>query len=100
MLKDWDMPRRERFFRPVNQGDACGAQRRDLARGKKDRSPALADLYGRLEVAVKASDPLEDIRNTPAHPRRSLERAGTYHRKALDGLLAEVRAAATRPNHR
>jgi hypothetical protein len=47
----WACPRCKRTFRQVNQRHACGVG--SAATLLKNRPPALADLYGKLETTVK-----------------------------------------------
>jgi len=47
----WTCPRCDRAFRQVNQRHACGVG--SAATLFKDRPPALADLYGTVETAVR-----------------------------------------------
>ena len=55
----WICPRCHRTFRQVNQRHACGVG--SAATLLKDRSPALADLYRRLEVTVKGFGNVEVV---------------------------------------
>ncbi len=55
----WVCPRCDRTFRQVNQRHACGVG--SAATLLKDRSPALADLYRRLEVTVKGFGDVEVV---------------------------------------
>ncbi len=55
----WICPRCDRTFRQVNQRHACGVG--SAATLLKDRSPALADLYRRLELTVKGFGNVEVV---------------------------------------
>lgn len=55
----WTCRRCDRTFRQVNQRHACGVG--SAATLLKDRSPALADLYRRLEVTVKGFGNVEVV---------------------------------------
>jgi predicted transport protein len=55
----WTCPRCGRTFRLVNQRHACGVGNRDAL--LEGRPPALADLYGKLEAAVKGFGSVEVV---------------------------------------
>jgi hypothetical protein len=55
----WVCPRCDRTFRQVNQRHACGVGSTTTL--LKDRSPALADLYRRLEGTVKGFGNVEVV---------------------------------------
>jgi hypothetical protein len=55
----WVCPRCDRTFRQVNQRHACGVG--SAATLLKDRSPALADLYRKLETSVRAFGEVEVV---------------------------------------
>ena len=55
----WTCRRCDRTFRQVNQRHACGVG--SAATLLKNRSPALADLYRRLEVTVKGFGNVEVV---------------------------------------
>src|ERR1700733_1172110 len=55
----WACPKCGRTFRQVNQRHACGVG--DGATLLKDRPPALADLYRKLESAVKRFGDVEVV---------------------------------------
>lgn len=55
----WTCPRCDRIFRQVNQRHACGVGSRDTL--LKNRPPALADLYGKLEATVKGFGSVEVV---------------------------------------
>ena len=55
----WKCPRCHRTFRQVNQRHACGVG--SAATLLKGRPPALADLYRKLETAVKGFGDVEVV---------------------------------------
>jgi hypothetical protein len=55
----WACPRCERTFRQVNQRHACGVGSAGTL--LKGRPPALADLYRRLETAVRGFGDVEVV---------------------------------------
>ena len=55
----WACPRCHRTFRQVNQRHACGVG--SAATLLKGRPPALTDLYGQLETAVRGFGQVEGV---------------------------------------
>jgi Domain of unknown function (DUF5655) len=64
----WECPTCGRIFRQVNQRHACGVG--NSASLLKDRPPALADLYRRLETTVRGFGSVEVV----THDRYALFR--------------------------
>ena len=64
----WACPRCDRTFRQVNQRHACGVG--SLSGLLKDRPPALADLYGKLEATMRGFGAVEVV----SHDRYALFR--------------------------
>ena len=55
----WTCSRCDRTFRQVNQRHACGVGSRSVL--LRNRSPALVDLYGKLEATVRSFGAVEVV---------------------------------------